>query len=458
MHTMKTKKKFATVRQLESLKNECSSKYSEVPSLLEKLYIVLNKIESTLPTEVLSDTKYSDPSCSSISISSAPIQDKILPILPASEWGKLYPDYFSAKCCLPFQTDTNTASDKQNDTQHISTFPSNPELNVWQTPKKKCIQRSKSDNQIFNPTDINYFNHFTILTPKAKIISTPEDSEEICNDDVSNPPGPSFPQTKQKNTRRPPVVVSLFPEKNQNIASKKSRQQVPVSPPSRVRQVPGRSLYSQVLVDTTVLISDSLAGGINRRGTMEDLNEKEENIIVKKFPGATSTEIYGYSKTIFEEQQFYRAILMDGINDLIRNPDNIFIENTIVQNLILTGKLAKDNGVKEVCILALPQISNKRHWKKIQRVNTLLQAECLNESFIFIHLDDILPSFHFGQDGLHFNNYGTVILRMQILLCFYSFNPYISSFLTFYEKAISFNRPNKCTNCNCNDFNTRYAA
>ena len=66
-------------------------------------------------------------------------------------------------------------------------------------------------------------------------------------------------------------------------------------------------------------------------------------------------------------------------------------------------------------------------------MNSILQAACLQEGFVFINNNNINLDFH--TDGLHLNDFGTAILKMNILRCFYSFNPFFNDFLTIYDQA-----------------------
>ena len=45
-------------------------------------------------------------------------------------------------------------------------------------------------------------------------------------------------------------------------------------------------------------------------------------------------------------------------------------------------------------------------------------------------------SCHISMDGIHPNFYGSTILKMNILSCFYTFNPYFTDFDYDYERAI----------------------
>ena len=71
----------------------------------------------------------------------------------------------------------------------------------------------------------------------------------------------------------------------------------------------------------------------------------------------------------------------------------------------------------------------------ITRVNQLLDRMCAEEGFTYLAHSDITTR-HICNDGLHPSFYGQVILKMNILCCFNSFNPYLCSFEPLYEKAL----------------------
>ena len=43
---------------------------------------------------------------------------------------------------------------------------------------------------------------------------------------------------------------------------------------------------------------------------------------------------------------------------------------------------------------------------------------------------------HLGYDGLHCNRFGYCILKMNILHCFTSFNPFICDFSNYYDESL----------------------
>ena len=71
----------------------------------------------------------------------------------------------------------------------------------------------------------------------------------------------------------------------------------------------------------------------------------------------------------------------------------------------------------------------------VARVNSLLEATCATEGFRFMDQSDI-SSGHISSDGVHVNFYGATLLKMSILNCFSTFNPYLNNFEFDYERSL----------------------
>ena len=68
-------------------------------------------------------------------------------------------------------------------------------------------------------------------------------------------------------------------------------------------------------------------------------------------------------------------------------------------------------------------------------MNNLLESMCKLHGYTFIDHSDVTTR-HICNDGLHPNKPGYTILKMNLLWCFYTFNPYISDFYNDYEDAL----------------------
>ena len=57
------------------------------------------------------------------------------------------------------------------------------------------------------------------------------------------------------------------------------------------------------------------------------------------------------------------------------------------------------------------------------------------EGFRFIDQSDI-SSNHIKMDGVHLNFYGQTLLKMNLLNCFHTFNPYLIDFEYDYDRSL----------------------
>ena len=288
---------------------------------------------------------------------------------------------------------------------------------AWKTPKN-VIRKCASDSNLFQLTTKNQF-----LPLQTSIDQNTPDERELSNQ--------SSPDLRQESTvikpiinqpkRRPQVVVSNKPESN-TIWSKSN-------------VVPGTRSYSAAHIQETIILTDSMTNRINNRQLNNNLDKDQERAIIKKYPGATSAEIAHYAIHPLNAIQPFRCIVVAGTNDL-RPKDNTVLEaESIVKSIISIGKTARDFGVTEINISGLVTRRDRRLNRIIPRINALLQAECLREDFTFIEQDDITYA-HLNDDGLHLNHYGSSIMKMNLLRCFLSFNPYFNDFLYVYENAL----------------------
>ena len=201
---------------------------------------------------------------------------------------------------------------------------------------------------------------------------------------------------------------------------------------------PGVKLYSRAHINTTLLISDSTIGNLMAKQLRAHINEVEEDIIVSKHSGATAEEISFYATLPLNRLHPTQVIIFAGSNDISRsyNENRSVNEYEVVDNILKIARNAKIAGVKKIFVSRiLPRCWGYQFKNIIIRVNQLLERMCTEEGLIYLDHSDITTR-HIGNDGLHLNYYGHVVLKMKILCCFNSFNPYICSFEPLYEKAL----------------------
>lgn len=203
------------------------------------------------------------------------------------------------------------------------------------------------------------------------------------------------------------------------------------------KYVPGLSLYSKSHLYTTMIISDSIPGKINIHQIQNNIDLSAEEVIFKRFPGHTADEISYYAAKPLQDVKPKRVIIVAGTNDISRD---VYLGRTVneyevVENLMKTARTARDMGAEVVHISAILVRHGYQYKNPIARVNSLLEATCTIEGFLFMSQSDISSS-HISMDGVHLNFYGQTLLKMNILSCFHTFNPYFIDFEHDYDRSL----------------------
>ena len=108
----------------------------------------------------------------------------------------------------------------------------------------------------------------------------------------------------------------------------------------------------------------------------------------------------------------------------------------VATNIINIGRRAVKHGAKRIVISGLVIRKWNSHINQvIGSINRLVQDMCKEEGFYFIDQTDIERQ-HLWKDGLHLNQNGSYIFRMNIMNFFNTFNPYLCSFGDYYENAL----------------------
>ena len=201
--------------------------------------------------------------------------------------------------------------------------------------------------------------------------------------------------------------------------------------------VPGTKLYSDVHRLNTLILSDSMIGNISTKLISEDIDGNYEKVIVKKYPGQTAQEIFSYSDYQFSTCKPDQVIIIAGSNDVSNGHRTRSLDEVeVATNIINIGRRAVKHGAKRIVISGLVI----RKWNSninqvIGSINRLVQDMCKEEGFYFIDQTDIERQ-HLWKDGLHLNQNGSYIFRMNIMKFFNTFNPYLCSFGDHYENAL----------------------
>lgn len=162
--------------------------------------------------------------------------------------------------------------------------------------------------------------------------------------------------------------------------------------------------------DITVIIGDSMLKDV--KGWQLSKSAKEsEMIIVKPFPGATSSDMTNYIIPTVQRKP-NRIILHVGTNDLKSKKSSKEIAESIVKHamfvseheitVIISGIIKRGDILKE----------------KVGEVNKLLLELCQLHNIIFIDNENIDPQKHLNGSRLHLNRKGTSLLCKNFLRVF----------------------------------------
>ena len=186
-----------------------------------------------------------------------------------------------------------------------------------------------------------------------------------------------------------------------------------------------------------MVISDSTPGKINIDQIRRNIDTDVEEVIFKRFPGHTADEISHYSTKPLLDVKPNRVIILAGTNDISRdvNTGRTVNEFEVVESLMKTARAARVSGAEIVYVSAVLVRHGYQFKNPVARVNSLLEATCAMEGFFFLDQSDISSS-HISMDGVHPNFFGQTLLKMSILSCFHTFNPYFIDFEHDYDRSL----------------------
>ena len=202
------------------------------------------------------------------------------------------------------------------------------------------------------------------------------------------------------------------------------------------RIAPGTKLYSKTHLRTALIISDSTISRIPAWQLKKDIEVDHEAVLTKRHTGSTAEEISHFSTHTIDNIRPDQLIIIAGTNDISKGfREKSLDERKIVDDILSIAYHAKTVGCKNVIVSSI-LVRRGYHYKNIIiRINNILNARCSEEGFVYLDNSDVTIR-HICDDGLHPNNYGINVLKMNILMCFYTFNPYLCDFYDYYEDAI----------------------
>ena len=287
-------------------------------------------------------------------------------------------------------------------------------------------------------TELKKFQEYTFgkldkLSEKVDIPSScasPEDEQQRVQQQQ-----PSQEQQEQQHQQQQQQQSeNQVPEGGNYYWAPNGTRTPPSDSPTQRNVVPGLILYSQSHLWSTMIISDSMPTKINYNVIKKNIDTNEETAILKKFPGHTADEIAYYATKPLSDHKPNQVIVIAGTNDLSRDVfrGNTVNEYEVVESLMKIARTAREFGAYRVYVSGIMTRHGQQYKNPIARVNNLLQYRCSLEGFLYMDQSDI-SSDHVSSDGVHLNFHGQTLLKMNILSCFNTFNPYFNDFENDYE-------------------------
>ena len=179
--------------------------------------------------------------------------------------------------------------------------------------------------------------------------------------------------------------------------------------------VPGEKSYSEAHLHKVLFVTDSMCGGIRRGELMDDMkrNGMDVDLSFRRYGGGQTHELYRHAQVNIADEKPHGLILVAGTNDLSRRGSRRQLtDEEIVNNLLATGQVAKEQGVINVLISSIIIRKGFYYAKRISNINSLIEEGCRKYGFIFIDNSNIQIQH---TDGLHLTNEGTSILKTNII-------------------------------------------
>ena len=133
-----------------------------------------------------------------------------------------------------------------------------------------------------------------------------------------------------------------------------------------------------------------------------ELSNAETRVVVKSFPGATTTCMKDYVKPSLKFKPD-KVIIHCGTNDLKKSQSSKEIANSIIE-------LAVDIS-KEITVCISDLLARNDQFKdKVPEVNSYLKSMCTARNFSYIDNQNVLGTKHLNRSRLHPNRKSTELL------------------------------------------------
>jgi len=208
-------------------------------------------------------------------------------------------------------------------------------------------------------------------------------------------------QSQKKKNRRKAQV-----DKGTNCTRQASQQSVPSKNSFEALQQNGSREPTSVeptSTNTTVIIGDSM---IKRAQGWKIARKVGHRVVVKAFPGATTSDMEHYLKPALAKDP-QRVILHVGANDLKTNlrPNH----NQIADSIVNLARMTESESRAEVIISEVITRSDKTPEDHIRTVNKLLSRCCNQNGWQLLRHNNISKD-HLNDGGLHLNDQGVSVL------------------------------------------------
>ena len=193
----------------------------------------------------------------------------------------------------------------------------------------------------------------------------------------------NFNNNKQKNSRRPSLIINQHPENDIT--------------PRKLKTVPGNCTYGDAVRygKKTYIVGTSMVKGIKMKEFSNHLHGAFAKI--RPFSGASIKQLAYYTVPILVDDLPNRIIIhgsCNGVGNRNETRENIAIN---IKNL---AKTCCEYGVNDVFISSIIYRRNKFLNEKVDRINFLLHQFCIEEGFYFINNGNI-DTGDLWNDGLH---------------------------------------------------------
>ena len=174
----------------------------------------------------------------------------------------------------------------------------------------------------------------------------------------------------------------------------------------------GGNLQNQKKPDT-MIFSSSILKGINTNGFNKGYKNKTAKF--QKFHGRTAGEIKSYMPVNLAQGKPDTVVIAASGNGIPTGPKCAVPLKQIVDEVVQSGKLCKDHGVKTVYISSFLPRRSLHYQSRRDEMNKLLKEQCKLNGFMYMANTNIEMKHHLAEDGVHLNSDGSSILCRNML-------------------------------------------